>query len=142
MPAPSLVGTMAVALSLFAAAACARDRPVEATHASAGAVVGSASAAPSAPSPAERCLPVVAASCGCVYSCAAGLETAPDTWSVSHPFWATPIIAQIASWCVDGACTDAFHGEITCNGICPPRPADPTCRFEGDACVSARDAAP
>ena len=67
----------------------------------------------------------------------------PGKWSVSHPFWGkTPLNATVAQWCVGGACTDAFHGEIACSAICAPKAADPTCHFEGDACVSGRDAAP
>ena len=98
--------------------------------------------APAAP-PAKRCLPVVAPLCGCVYSCGSGVEVAPGRWSVMQQTWGkTPVNAKIASWCVGGQCTDAFHGEIVCDGVCAPRPADPTCHFEGDVCVSARDAAP
>jgi hypothetical protein len=86
-------------------------------------------------SPSARCLPVVAAECGCVYSCAAGTETSPGRWQVRHPFWTEPLVARIDRWCVDGQCTEAFFGEIVCSGICPPRPADATCHFENDVCV-------
>ncbi len=105
-----------------------------------------ASAAPSplsspfAAVPAEkrRCLPVVAAGCGCVYTCGVGVETKPGVYAVRHPFWKdTPLVATVKPWCVAGTCTDAFHGEIVCSGICAPKPADATCHFEGDACVGA-----
>jgi len=84
----------------------------------------------------KKCLPVVAASCGCVYSCGVGTEVSPGEWSVDHPFWApNRIKAKIAPWCVSGDCTDAFHGEIVCSGICPPKPAVHGCHFEGDRCL-------
>jgi len=63
--------------------------------------------------PAKRCLPVVAAQCGCVYSCGTGTQTSANKWSVVHPFWAPhPLEAKIAPWCVSGDCTDAFHAEL------------------------------
>ena len=87
------------------------------------------------PPPAKQCLPVVAAECGCVYSCALGTAVG-DRWAVTHPFWTTPITATVRPYCVDGQCTDAFHGEIVCSGICAPRPADPTCHLNPTgACV-------
>src|SRR5688572_25319696 len=74
-----------------------------------------------APPPEARCLPVVAADCGCVYSCGAGVPQANGLWLVTHEFWgSTPLTARIASWCVDGACTDAFHAEVVCSGVCAP----------------------
>jgi len=100
--------------------ACAREAPK----------VEASAAAP------KRCLPVVAAACGCVYTCGVGTETSPGSWSVDHPFWApSKIKATIAPWCVSGDCTDAFHGEIVCDGICAPKPADHGCHFEGERCV-------
>ena len=131
-----------LALSLLTLGACSREPPPEATHATVAATA-SASSVPSAAPVAKRCLPVVAASCGCVNTCGGGIEVAPGKWRVTHPAWGTtPVMATVAPWCVDGACTDAFHGEIVCGVICPRKPADPTCHFQGDACVSGRDAAP
>jgi hypothetical protein len=92
-----------------------------------------------APEPAKaRCLPVVAEACGCVYSCGVGwpAEGAAGTWTVRHAFWGeTPLKASVGEWCVDRQCTQVFKGEIVCGGICPPRPADPTCHFDDDLCV-------
>ncbi|HJL15256.1 MAG TPA: hypothetical protein RMH99_06345 [Sandaracinaceae bacterium LLY-WYZ-13_1] len=83
----------------------------------------------------RRCLPVVAAECGCVYSCGLGTRDG-DGWSVRHAHWDRPIRARIDRWCVDGECTDAFFGEIVCSGICAPRPADPTCVIDASGCRS------
>ncbi len=90
-----------------------------------------------APTAGEReCLPVVAPNCGCVYSCGIGTRQPDGSYSVQHSFWKnTRLRARIADWCVNGACTPAFHAEIVCSGICPRRPADETCRFEADTCV-------
>ncbi len=86
---------------------------------------------------AKKCLPVVAADCGCVYTCGAGTETSPGKWNVIHPNWATHgLDAKIAPWCVSGDCTDAFHAQIVCSVVCSPKPADHTCHFEGERCVS------
>jgi hypothetical protein len=95
----------------------------------------SASVAPAA----KKCLPVVAADCGCVYSCGTGTQTGPDKWSVVHPIWAPHTLdAKVSRWCVGSDCTDAFHAQIVCDGVCAPKPADHTCHFEGDRCVSAQ----
>ncbi|NOU34315.1 MAG: hypothetical protein HOO96_41010 [Polyangiaceae bacterium] len=124
--------------SFFAVAVLACSHPQESVSAP---VVASAapSATVAASSPAKaRCLPVVAAECGCVYSCGVGTETKPGVYSVRHSFWKdTPLVATVKPWCVGGQCTDAFHGEIVCSGICAPKAADATCHFEGDACVGA-----
>lgn len=94
--------------------------------------------APAAAPAARRCLPVVAAECGCVYACGLGTEQAPGRWSVEHVHWGRhPIAARVDRWCVDGQCTDAFFGEIVCGAVCPPRPADPNCRLVEDRCESA-----
>ncbi len=86
----------------------------------------------SGPGPERRCLPVVAAECGCVYSCGVGTRHA-EGWSVAHSFWGdTPIRARVDRWCVEGQCTEAFFGEIVCDGICPPRPAEPSCAFDAE----------
>lgn len=84
------------------------------------------------PAPAaRRCLPVVAADCGCVYSCGAGIRQQGGRYRVTHPFWrGTVLTARIDRWCVDGRCTDAFFADVVCDGICPPRPADPTCHID------------
>ncbi len=80
---------------------------------------------------ADACLPVVAADCGCVYSCGQGWLVGESTYLVRHSFWREhALTARIDEWCVDGECTRAFYGEIVCDGICDPRPADPTCHFE------------
>lgn len=85
--------------------------------------------------PARRCLPVVAAECGCVYACGLGTEEAPGRWRVAHAFWAPqPVMARVDRWCVDGQCTEAFFGEIPCGAICSPRPAEPHCRLVEDRC--------
>jgi hypothetical protein len=85
-----------------------------------------------------RCLPVVAVECGCVYPCGLGTRDG-DGWSVRHAHWDGPIRARIDRWCVDGECTDAFFGEIVCDGICAPRPADRTCVLDASGCHSAGD---
>lgn len=95
-------------------------------------------AAPPAPVAGERrCLPVVAADCGCVYTCGVGTR-AGDGWTVTHGFWTEPLRARLDRWCVDGQCSEAWFGEIVCSGICVPRPADATCHFDdAGACVGA-----
>lgn len=91
--------------------------------------------------PARRCLPVVAAACGCVYSCGLGVEAAPGRWSVEHEHWAPlAVTARVDRWCVDGRCTEAFFGELPCSAICSPRPAEPLCRLADDRCVLAMPA--
>jgi len=85
------------------------------------------------------CLPVVAAECGCVYSCALGIPASARWYTVMHPAWrGAPIRARVRRWCASGQCTDAFFVEIVCDGECAPRPADPSCHFDGDRCVGAR----
>ena len=123
---------------------CTRDEPhsiapaVSTTSVTSAAPVASASAS-AAPPAAKRCLPVVAAECGCVYTCGSGTETSPGKWNVTHPNWATHgLDAKIAPWCVSGDCTDAFHAQIVCDAICRPKPADHTCHFEGDRCVGGK----
>lgn len=117
----------------MALVACSREPPKVALGLDAGAKANAL-----APSTSKRCLPVVAADCGCVYACGVGTETSPGVWSVDHPSWAPNAIkAKIAPWCASGDCTDAFHGEIVCSGICAPKPADHGCHFEGDRCVSS-----
>ena len=92
-----------------------------------------------APAPERRCLPVVAAECGCVYSCGVGTRDA-DGWSVAHSFWGdTPIRARVDRWCVEDQCTDAFFGEIVCALICAPRPADPSCAFDAEGRCSGSE---
>ena len=95
-------------------------------------LVGAAKAKPAD----QRCLPVVAAECGCVYSCGAGTRDSDGSYRVTHSFWKDTVLrAKIADWCVDGECTEAFFAEIICDGLCPSRPADPTCHFEAGQCV-------
>ena len=84
----------------------------------------------------DRCLPVVAADCGCVWGCGIGTPLADGRYQVIHEHWASTITAHIDQWCVDGECTAAFFGDIVCDGICSPSPADPTCHFVGHACRS------
>jgi hypothetical protein len=103
----------------------------------ASAVTPPPSPTPSAPS-GKRCLPVVAAECGCVYECGVGIESPPGSWSVTHGFWkGTTLKAKVKSWCVKGDCTEAFHAELPCDIICPPKPADHGCHFDGDRCVGS-----
>lgn len=102
--------------------------------------VPDAGSAIDAPAAAERrCLPVVAKECGCVYSCAAGTKDG-DTWKVKHPFWGTTeLTAKVDKWCAGNACTEAFHAEIVCDGICMPKPADSTCHFDAaGACIGKK----
>lgn len=90
------------------------------------------------PPPAKRCLPVVAAECNCVYECGVGVETAPGVWSVTHKFWkGSKLQAKVARWCFNGDCTDAFHADIVCDGICGGKPADHGCHFDGDRCLGS-----
>ena len=94
---------------------------------------------PTRPAPALRCLPVVAAECGCVYDCGVGEPQSDGSYLVTHSFWeGTRLEARVAQWCSGSDCTDAFHAEIVCDGICAPMPADPTCHFMGDKCSSLR----
>jgi hypothetical protein len=89
------------------------------------------------PAQGARCLPVVAFDCGCVYGCGRGQPNADGSYAVTYsPKWSDPVRAVVKPWCVDGRCTDAFAGEIGCDGVCLPKPADPTCRLEGDTCAS------
>ena len=87
----------------------------------------------------RRCLPVVAKECGCVYSCGTGIKDG-DFWKVTHPFWRnTELTAKVEKWCAGVACTEAFHAEIVCDGICMPKPADTTCHFDDKgACVGKK----
>jgi hypothetical protein len=84
-----------------------------------------------------RCLPVVAAHCGCVYACGVGRVRADGSYRIQHDFWkGTELSGRVDRWCVQRECTDAFFADIACSGICSPKPADPTCHFEGTSCVS------
>jgi hypothetical protein len=86
---------------------------------------------------APRCLPVVAFDCGCVYGCGLGQPNADGSYAVTYgPMWKDPVRAVVKPWCVDGKCTDAFAGEIVCDGICLPKPADATCHLDGSSCTS------
>lgn len=123
----------------LALAACGADAPPVAHPAPANHTARAPAAAPPAPPAAERrCLPVVAAECGCVYTCGVGVRTGAG-WTVTHPFWGdTPLAARVDRFCVGDACTEAFHAEIVCDGICAPHPADATCHFDDrGACVGA-----
>lgn len=125
-----------ILLSATLLVACTREAPKAALDVDAGASATPSASASASAAP-KRCLPVVADACGCVYTCGVGAEISPGVWSVDHPVWAPNAVkAKIAPWCVSGDCTDAFHGEIVCSAICAPKPADHTCHFEGDRCVS------
>ena len=90
----------------------------------------------------RRCLPVVVAGCGCVYSCGLGTEEATGGWKVAHEAWPShPISATIDRWCVDGQCTEAFFGEILCSVKCAPsgRCRGPT-RCETGSTLGVREA--
>lgn len=94
-----------------------------------------------APKPKQaRCLPLVSPDCGCGYSCGVGWPvTKGGKWPyrVRHNFWGkTLLAARVARWCVDKQCTQAFFVRLVCGGICPRRPADPSCHFVQDLCVS------
>ena len=45
------------------------------------------------------------------------------------------LLDQFTRW---SASRDAFHAQIVCSAVCMPKPADHTCHFEGDRCVSAQ----
>lgn len=98
-----------------------------------------------APRPKQAlCLPVVSADCGCSYSCGVGWPLAKGgkwPYRVRHNFWRkTELKARVARWCVGKQCTRAFFVQLVCSGICPRRPADATCHFAKDLCVSGRKA--
>jgi hypothetical protein len=84
-----------------------------------------------APPTAHRCLPVVAFDCGCVYGCGDGTEQSDGSYQVVEQTWSSPVRARVSQFCIDDECTDAFFGEIICDGICAPHPADATCHFDG-----------
>ncbi len=87
---------------------------------------------------AKRCLPVVAAECGCVWGCGTGVESAPGVWAVSHPHGGgAPLRAKVGPWCVANDCTDAFLVELECDGICAPKPADHGCHFDDERCTGS-----
>jgi len=87
-----------------------------------------------APGAAERCLPVVAPECGCVYDCGLGTRDG-DAWSVVHSNWGeTALRAVVDEWCVGDECTDAFHAEIVCDGICERRAASADCVLDASGC--------
>jgi hypothetical protein len=90
----------------------------------------------------ERCLPFVAAECGCVYPCAPGRQDAEGHWTVHAEPWGDLPGARIDRFCVDGECADAFHVLLVCTITCAPRPADETCHFDDGQCVSERVAPP
>lgn len=84
-------------------------------------------------------MPVVAPRCGCVYGCGTGVRQANGSYAVHHSFWNnTTLKAHIADWCQNGECTPAFHAELICDIVCPPKPADMSCHFEGDRCVTGK----
>lgn len=126
-----------VALALALAACGADPRPPTAAPANHAATTPAAPA-PTAAAPDRRCLPVVSDACGCVYTCGVGVRVAAG-WTVTHPFWGDePLAAQLGRFCVGDACTEAFHVELVCDGICAPRAADATCHFDDrGACVGA-----
>ena len=126
-------------VSALATCACSRaPATVTLTAPDASAVPAPRATAPPPPSDERRCLPVVSKDCGCTYSCGVGEHTG-DHWTVRHPFWKDAALrGQVTSWCVGGACTDAFAVELVCDGTCLPRPADATCHFDGaGACTSS-----
>jgi hypothetical protein len=118
-------------------AACGADRAAP-PAAPANRAASAPAAPPAAPTPDRRCLPVVADACGCVYTCGVGVRVDAG-WTVTHPFWGDePLAAQLGRFCVGDACTEAFHVELVCDGICAPRAADATCHFDDrGACVGA-----
>ena len=124
-----------VALAL---AACGPDRHPSPAPLANRAPGAPAAASPTAAAPERRCLPVVSDACGCVYTCGVGVRVAAG-WTVTHPFWGDePLAAQLGRFCVGDACTEAFHVELVCDGICAPRAADATCHFDDrGACVGA-----
>lgn|GEM_PF-2894492 len=98
-------------------------------------------AKPTPAAAARECLPIVAKKCGCVYSCGVGVRQPDGSYAVHNDFWKSAALkAHIADWCVGGQCTRAFHAEIICDLICAPKPADATCHFEGDQCLSGKAA--
>lgn len=122
--------TLALGLALVACGSPPATAATEPAAVEASTRDGAGQVADEGSMPERRCLPVVAADCGCVYSCGVGTLDA-DGWSVVHPRWGdTPVRARVDRWCVEGECTDAFLGEIVCGGICAPRAADPSCTFD------------
>ena len=126
---------MVVALAVVVTVGCSSSKRSSSQSALAAGSAGTAATANSA----RECLPVVAAKCGCKYTCGLGVRQADGSYLVSHTFWKNKKLkARIDTWCVAGACTRAFYAEIVCGGICARRPADPTCHFEGGHCVGER----
>ena len=121
-------------------ASCGVSGPEATTPPEAVRSAPTAAPAPEAEEPAagSRCLPVVSVECGCVYDCGVGgPPDASGVVTVNHAFWSEPITARIQQWCVDGECTEAFAADLVCGGICPPKPADPTCALRDGRCGSA-----
>ena len=87
----------------------------------------------------RRCLPAVAASCSCVYPCSSGVRSDDrGRYAVRIPGFGKPVDAEIAPWCVNGECTDAFFTDLVCSALCEPKLADRTCRFDVErGCVGA-----
>jgi hypothetical protein len=134
--APLWICLVALVTSCASSSAPVSDEPASAER---RAVAPTPEPSEAAPTAERRCLPVVAAECGCVYSCGVGTRDA-EGWSVAHSFWGdTPVRARVDRWCVEGQCTEAFFGEIVCDGICAPRPADPSCAFDAEGSCSGSE---
>ncbi|HEV8323728.1 MAG TPA: DUF1304 domain-containing protein [Myxococcota bacterium] len=138
----AMPAAVALALVWLLGAGCSGPAASGTTAAETG-TVATAAASTAAPATAAaagaRCLPVVSKECGCVWDCAAGVSAGGDKWIVRPAFWrGAELRARIDRWCVGPDCTDAFDVELdACDSKCVPRPADATCRFEGDRCVGA-----
>lgn len=87
----------------------------------------------------RRCLPAVAAACGCVYPCTVGSRRLDDgAYDVQLSGFPEPVTGRVKRWCVGKACTDAFFVELLCTAVCSPKPADATCHFDATgACGGA-----
>jgi hypothetical protein len=129
-------------LAALAASGCRRDALAQSSPPPASrADAGLSRSEVNAPSNA-LCLPLVADVCGCVSDCAIGwIDADRRRYEVHHRFWdhgQSVMHAGVSPWCVGRDCTRAFHVDIVCDGVCPRRPADHSCHWEGDICASAR----
>jgi hypothetical protein len=82
------------------------------------------------------CLPVVAKNCKCTYDCMYGRSKDQRTWWIE--WHGKDIAGVVENYCVDGKCTDVFAVELTCDGICAPKPANPNCRLEGAGIIECK----
>ena len=102
-------------------------------------------AADAALPPGAECYPVVAVGCGCVYGCVMGVLEKDGRYAIHSPRWGKePAVyyGRLAPYCAEGQCASVFRADVPCDGVCSPRPADPTCHLDGNRCVSAGASTP